>query len=132
VRQPLHDAQRREEPARLLPLWPKELEDLSIAGRRHIIRTLDRALRAERRRGRTGHWAYDLSRHAALLASWRLECAALRGLEKSKHLTAQKKPAEWRAFLMLIVNRRSPPAQPYFSRRIPRPIFLASCERACA
>ena len=55
VRQPLHDVQRREELARLLPLWPKELEDLSIAGRRHIIHTLNRALRAERRRGRAGH-----------------------------------------------------------------------------
>jgi hypothetical protein len=90
VRQPLHDVQQREELARLLPLWPKELEDLSIAGRRHIIHTLDRALRAERRRGRAGHWAYDLSRHAALLATWRLECAALRDLEKSKRSSPEK------------------------------------------
>ncbi|MBK9077747.1 MAG: hypothetical protein IPL91_00760 [Hyphomicrobium sp.] len=95
ARQPLRDEQRREELARLLPLWPKEVADLTIAGRHHIIRTLERALRAERRRGRAGHWAYDLSRHAALLATWRSECASLSVIAKSS--TARppnKKPAK--------------------------------------
>ena len=38
---------------------------------------LERALLSERRRGRAGHWAYDLARHGALLATWRRERAAL-------------------------------------------------------
>ena len=68
----------------LLPLWPKECADLSRDGRRHIIQTLERALRAERRRGRAGHWAYDLRRHAALVKSWREECAALKTIDATK------------------------------------------------
>ncbi len=57
---------RSGELARLLPLWPSQLEDVSIAGRQRIVALLARALRGERQRGRGGHWAYDLSRHAAL------------------------------------------------------------------
>lgn len=77
TRQPQSDAERRDELARLLPLWPNDIADLSIAGRRRIIAALERALRAERCRGKAGHWAYDLARHAALIRSWRLERAAL-------------------------------------------------------
>ncbi len=60
---------------RLLPLWPHEVSDRSPAGRRRLLAVLRRALRAERRRGLAGHWSYDLSRHAQLLAIYRLECA---------------------------------------------------------
>jgi hypothetical protein len=67
---------------RLLPLWPSEIADGSIDNRRRIIRLLARALREERRRGVSGHWAYDLSRHAALARLYRQEsdelAAALR------------------------------------------------------
>jgi hypothetical protein len=31
-----------------------------------IVARLERALRAERNRGRSGHWTYDLNRHIAL------------------------------------------------------------------
>jgi hypothetical protein len=34
-----------------------------------------RALRIERQRGRGGHWAYDLARHAQLLRAYRTEVA---------------------------------------------------------
>ncbi|MEQ1651268.1 MAG: hypothetical protein ABL897_02140 [Hyphomicrobium sp.] len=77
TRQPQCDTERRNELARLLPLWPNDIADLSIAGRRRIIAALERALRAERCRGKAGHWAYDLARHAALIRSWRLERVAL-------------------------------------------------------
>lgn len=63
--------------SRLLPLWPCEIEDVSPQGRARLVATLERALRAERRRGRSGHWTYDVARHAALLAAWRRERAAL-------------------------------------------------------
>lgn len=51
---------------RLLPLLPGEIADDSEAARRRIVVRLARALRAERRRGRAGHWTYDLNRHIAL------------------------------------------------------------------
>ncbi|MEQ1671718.1 MAG: hypothetical protein ABL893_12720 [Hyphomicrobium sp.] len=89
---PQSDTQRRTELGRLLPLWPKEIADLSIAGRWHVIRTLERALRVERRRGRAGHWAYDLARHAALVQSWRRERAALREAMMAAALTKEKGP----------------------------------------
>lgn len=50
----------------LIPLWPSEIKDESQEGREKIILKLNAALRAERRRGRAGHWAYDLNRHRAL------------------------------------------------------------------
>jgi hypothetical protein len=67
---------RRVELPRILPLWPHELADESLEGRRHIVRKLRRALRAERRRGVAGHWTYDLARHAELLRIYRLELAS--------------------------------------------------------
>jgi hypothetical protein len=84
--------QRRDELARLLPLWPNEIADLSIEGRKRIIATLERALRTERRRGKAGHWAYDLARHAALVRTWRNECAALRSIALQKNWPQQKDP----------------------------------------
>ena len=59
--------QAAAELARLLPMWPHELTDMSIAGRQKRLALLRRALRAERRRSIGGHWSYDLARHAALL-----------------------------------------------------------------
>src|SRR5262245_2799834 len=66
----------RARPARLLPMWPAELADPSTEGRRRRIAKLRRALREERRRGPSGHWTYDLARHAALYRTYRRELAA--------------------------------------------------------
>jgi hypothetical protein len=71
---------RRTELPRTLPLWPHELDDESPQGRQLILARLRRALRAERRRGVSGHWAYDLSRHVELLRLYRLELAESRGV----------------------------------------------------
>jgi hypothetical protein len=62
---------------RLLPLWPHEIGDRSLAGRRRVVALLRRALRAERKRGLAGHWTYDLSRHAQLIALYHAERADL-------------------------------------------------------
>ncbi|MBR2536161.1 MAG: hypothetical protein IKE66_08845 [Hyphomicrobium sp.] len=92
------DIRRREDLKRLLPMWPAELADLSLAGRRHIIRHLERALRAERRRGRAGHFAYSISRHAALIANCKQERAALVAFEiatlGASKVRAQKSPPQ--------------------------------------
>ena len=61
--------------ARLLPLWPHELNDMTPAGREKRIGLLRKALRAERRRGLAGHWTYDLGRHSALLRCYKCEIA---------------------------------------------------------
>ncbi|MEZ5900676.1 MAG: hypothetical protein AB7S74_02845 [Hyphomicrobium sp.] len=67
---------------RLLPLWPRELEDLSLKGRRNVMHFLSRALREERRRARAGHWTYDLARHAALARHYKWERQAFEQLQK--------------------------------------------------
>lgn len=61
----------------LLPLWPEELADESRAGRLRVVMKLRRLLRAERRRGRAGHWTYSVARHAQLAKAYRAELAAL-------------------------------------------------------
>ena len=52
---------------RLLPLWPHEIADRSLAGQERICRLLRQALRQQRQRGVAGHWTYDVTRHAALV-----------------------------------------------------------------
>lgn len=61
---------------KLLPLWPSELEVRTPSDHLRLLARLRRALRAERRRGLSGHWTYDLSRHAQLLRAYRAEAAA--------------------------------------------------------
>ena len=58
---------------RVLPVGPDEIADDSIAGHRRIAARLARALRAERMRGRGGHWTYDLNRHIALRQAYLAE-----------------------------------------------------------
>ena len=83
--------ERRRALARLVPLWPAEIDDLSVRGRQRLVGTLERALLSERRRGRAGHWAYDLARHGALLAAWRRESAVLEDLMRAEALAAHEK-----------------------------------------
>jgi hypothetical protein len=66
---------------RIIPVGPEELADRSEQGRTLILRKLARALRAERNRGRAGHWTYDLNRHIALSQAYAAERGgASRGL----------------------------------------------------
>jgi hypothetical protein len=64
---------RKRDLPRLLPLWPSELEAMDLAAHARLLARMRRALRAERQRGIGGHWAYDLTRHAALLRAYRAE-----------------------------------------------------------
>jgi hypothetical protein len=63
---------------RLVPVAPAEVADESPAGTRRILALLARALRSERRRGRAGHWSYDLNRHIGLRQAMLAETARLR------------------------------------------------------
>jgi hypothetical protein len=71
--------------ARLLLLWPHEVEDGSREGRERLLARLRSALRAERRRGIAGHWTYDLARHVELLRVYRTELEALGSLPPRPH-----------------------------------------------
>jgi hypothetical protein len=68
---------RRRHLPHLLPVTPADLADDGIAGSRQIVTRLARALRAERNRGRAGHWTYDLNRHIGLAQAYAAESSAL-------------------------------------------------------
>lgn len=59
----------------LLPMFPDELAALAHD---RLVAMLRRALRLERQRGLRGDWAYDLARHAQLLAAYRTEACSTR------------------------------------------------------
>ena len=82
------EVERRRELSRLLPLWPCEIDDLSVVGRQRVGRMLASALRRERQRGIAGHWTYDVSRHLALVKALRREAAALRRIQSDKKMPA--------------------------------------------
>lgn len=63
---------------RLVPATPDMLTDRSAENGARIVATLERALRAERARGRAGHWTYSLDRHIGLTQALAAEKAALR------------------------------------------------------
>jgi hypothetical protein len=63
---------------RLMPLWPEDVDDVSLNARVALVGRLAALLRRERQRGLAGAWGYDLARHRQLLLAWRAERAALR------------------------------------------------------
>ena len=62
---------------RLVPLWPEEVCDETVEGRKRLVLRLGSALRCERQRGLAGSWTYHLARHRQLLVAYRAECRAL-------------------------------------------------------
>lgn len=70
-----HPYERARDLPRLIPLWPHELEPVDLAAHARLLARMRRALRIERQRGLSGHWTYDLARHARLLQAYRAEAA---------------------------------------------------------
>jgi len=64
--------------AEVLPAWPHELDDETLAGREKLLTRPRNALWADRRQGVSGHWSSDLARHVELLRIYRAELAAVR------------------------------------------------------
>ena len=62
---------------RLVPLTPDEIADRTRSGRLRVLTALLRALRGERRRGRSGHWSYSLDRHIGLVQAVAAERAEI-------------------------------------------------------
>lgn len=72
------EAYRRERMLpRLVRATSDELRDGSVEMRRRLLARLARALAAERRRGRAGHWTYDLNRHIGLTQAFMAEKRSL-------------------------------------------------------
>lgn len=69
---------------KLIGLWPKEIADETYEVTARIVALLQKALRAERRRGQSGHWTYDLNRHVALTESLKEEENRLRTLARAE------------------------------------------------
>lgn len=74
---------RRRILPRLLPLASLDLDATDPEAIERIITALSRAARAERTRGRAGHWSYDLNRHIGLVQAIRAETALLRDARRS-------------------------------------------------
>lgn len=102
---------------RLIPTWPSEIADFSEAGSQRLIARIRRALRAERRRGKAGHWSYDLGRHLALLQAYKSETAALADVQGKESPAYVSRETEILAAVSGRGRRRSKPA-----RRAGRPI----------
>lgn len=79
---------------RLIAVWPYDVasgDDPAAMDR--LLRQLRKALRAERQRGIAGHWAYDLARHAELLAAYRTLAAAHNAANlRQQPQTKEKRP----------------------------------------
>jgi Family of unknown function (DUF6477) len=79
---------------RLIPVEPDRLADGSPENRRRIVAALARALRAERNRGRAGHWTYDLNRHIGLKQAYAAERRLVAKGEKPAMPTEKNRSAE--------------------------------------
>jgi hypothetical protein len=69
---------------RLIRAVPSEFAGTDAAATRWIVSRLERAIAAERRRGRSGHWTYDINRHIALAQALKAETARLRREEEKE------------------------------------------------
>lgn len=85
--------ERSRDLPKLLPLWEWELATQSEAEHARLLARLRRALRAERQRGLSGHWTYDLARHVQLLRAYRAEVAA--SLNERKGMKAHASSRGW-------------------------------------
>ncbi len=64
----------------MLPLWPWQVDDHSVAAVAALIKTLEHAARRELYRCRSGHWAGETVRHTNILHRLKLERALLKRL----------------------------------------------------
>jgi len=76
--------ERRRDLPRLIRIDPAVPEAESIGFIEAVVGRLARALRAERLRGRAGHWTYDLNRHIALRQAYLAESGRLAALKAQR------------------------------------------------
>ena len=64
---------RQKDLPRLIPLWPDQVKDDTLGGIKKIIKKIDIALQSERRKAKTNHWSYNLTKHIGLLIAFKAE-----------------------------------------------------------
>lgn len=69
--------------------WDWEINDRTIAGRRHLVDRLTRICKDERRRGLASCWTYHLALHRSLLSILEREKAALAALEAATPIAVE-------------------------------------------
>lgn len=73
-----NDSHRLTNLIRLLPIPAAEIRENTRTTAKKIMSRLRSALRQERKRGRAGHWTYDLNRHIALYQALNTEIQRIR------------------------------------------------------
>ena len=68
-----HMYDRQKDLPRLIPLWPEDLKDDTEIGTKKIIEKIYIALQVERRKAKTSHWSYNLTKHIGLLVALKAE-----------------------------------------------------------
>ena len=68
---------RQKDLPRLIAIWPSLLEDDTQEASRKIIEKIQKALQTERRKSKTGHWSYNLTKHIGLLTALKAEQTSL-------------------------------------------------------
>ncbi len=80
--------ERERDLPRLVRIEPRSLGAETIGDVETIVARLERALRAERNRARSGHWTYDLNRHIALRQAHLAETGRLAALKGKASLSS--------------------------------------------
>ncbi len=75
----------------LIGVWPAEISDPVRGCPSRIVPAIRAALRRERQRGQSGHWAYDINRHMALKQALDEELAGLRRMRLDAQNTARRR-----------------------------------------
>ena len=73
---PWRPGERERVLPRLVAVPPADLADPGPEARARVTAALERALAAERRRARVGHWTYGLARHVGLVEALAAERAS--------------------------------------------------------
>jgi hypothetical protein len=71
---------------KLIAVWPKETFDYSIPGTRHVIKRVQRVLRATYRLALSGHYSYSVNRHIGLLSALKAEQTRLAHLIEERRV----------------------------------------------
>lgn len=95
VEQGADNYNRQRDLPKLIAVWPRELEDMSLGGTEAIIAHIKKVLNAVRVSAIADHWSYDLGRHVGLMCALRAE---------ERRLTALRAHQQNCAGLARIVN----------------------------
>ncbi len=64
---------RQKDLPRLIAIWPSQIKDDTQTGTHKIIDKIQRALQVERRKAKSSHWSYNLTKHIGLLTALKAE-----------------------------------------------------------